>query len=87
MIELSVIVVSWNARKCVHECLTSLCRQRLSVPVEIFLVDNASTDGTPEMVREQFPQVTFVRNTDNLGFAKANNIGMRACQRPLSGAD
>jgi GT2 family glycosyltransferase len=79
-IELSVVVVSWNAKKYVQECLASLGQQILSVPVEIIIVDNASTDGTPEMVRQEFPDVKVVQNAHNLGFAKANNIGIRAAQ-------
>lgn len=75
--ELSIVVVSWNAKKYVEECLTSLHNQNLSVPIEIIVVDNASTDGTPEMVQKKFCNVTLIRNNKNLGFAKANNIGMR----------
>jgi GT2 family glycosyltransferase len=78
MVELSIIVVSWNAKQYVQECLTSLACQTLKVRSEIILVDNASSDGTPEMVRREFPGVVLIENTSNLGFAKANNIGIRA---------
>jgi GT2 family glycosyltransferase len=78
MAELSIIVVSWNAKSYVQECLASLGQQTLSVPTEIIVVDNASSDGTPEMVRQQFPEAMLIQNSDNLGFAKANNIGIRA---------
>lgn len=80
MIALSAIVVSWNAKRYVHECLTSLCNQNLNVDFEIVLVDNASSDGTPEMVRRDFPQVTVIDNSRNFGFAKANNIGIEAAR-------
>jgi GT2 family glycosyltransferase len=77
MAELSIVVVSWNAKRYVQECLTSLARQTLSIPIEIIVVDNASSDGTPEMVRQTFPGVVLIENRSNLGFAKANNIGIR----------
>jgi GT2 family glycosyltransferase len=72
----SVIVVTWNGKQYALECLTSLHEQESALPVEIIVVDNASTDGTPDAIREQFPNVLLVRNNANLGFAKANNIGM-----------
>jgi GT2 family glycosyltransferase len=80
MIELSIIVVSWNAKNYVQECLASLYAQSLSVSAEIIVVDNASSDGTPKMVRRQFGDVILIRNADNLGFAKANNVGIRAAK-------
>ena len=76
--EISVVVVSWNAKKYVEECLSSLAKQNLRIPVEIIVVDNASFDGTPAMIRERFPEVRLFQNASNLGFAKANNIGIRA---------
>jgi GT2 family glycosyltransferase len=80
MPRMSVVVVSWNARGYVHECLSSLRRQSISDYVEVIVVDNASTDGTPEMVRDVFPEVLLIRKDVNLGFARANNVGMRAAR-------
>jgi GT2 family glycosyltransferase len=77
MVELSIIIVSWNAKRYVEECLDSLSRQTLNISVEVIVVDNASSDDTPEMIRQQFPHVALIRNADNVGFAKANNIGIR----------
>jgi GT2 family glycosyltransferase len=77
MVGLSIVIVSWNTKSYVEDCLRSLCQQTLSVPTEIILVDNASADGTLEMVRRQFPLVKLIENAKNLGFAKANNIGIR----------
>ena len=48
-------------------------------PTETIVVDNASTDGSAEMVRQQFPEVMLIRNPENFGFAKANNIAIRQC--------
>ncbi len=78
MAELSIIVVSWNAKRYVEECLDSLAHQSLNIVTETIVVDNASSDGTPEMVSSRFPGVTLIRNDVNLGFATANNIGIRA---------
>lgn len=73
---LSVVIVSWNTMKLVLDCLQSLERARLGLPTEIILVDNASTDGTVEKVRELYPHAKVIRNEENLGFAKANNVGI-----------
>jgi len=75
--DISVIIVSWNARHFLEECLGTLSAVRFSRTVEIIVVDNASTDGSPEMVEGQFSHVRLIRNGQNLGFAKANNIGIR----------
>jgi GT2 family glycosyltransferase len=72
----SVVIVVWNAKKFVLECLNSLREYCASVCAEVVIVDNASTDGTPEFVAKMFPEFTLIRNSENLGFAKANNIGM-----------
>jgi len=77
---LSIVIVSWNVREDLRECLQSLLREegsRLeSGEIEIIIVDNASTDGTAEMVNLEFPQVKLLVNSQNLGYTKANNIGI-----------
>jgi GT2 family glycosyltransferase len=77
MIQLSIVIVSWNCRGHLEECLFSL-RGQTPLHTEVIVVDNASNDGTAEMVREVFTEVQFIQNESNLGFAKANNIGIRA---------
>ncbi len=74
----SVVIVTWNAKRVTLECLDSLSELEGSLPSEIIVVDNASSDGTPEAINEGFPQVRVIRNQSNLGFAKANNIGIAA---------
>src|SRR5205823_3087580 len=69
---LSVIVVSYEVRDLLHDCLASIAAQR-GVEVECWVVDNASTDGSAEMVAQQFPAIQLIRNRDNVGFAAANN--------------
>jgi len=76
-IVLSVIIVTWNARDYTLQCLKSLQAQGNALSTEIIIVDNASSDGTPESVKRAFPHVRVVQNETNLGFAKANNIGMQ----------
>jgi GT2 family glycosyltransferase len=73
---ISVIIVTWNGKRYALECLASLRSCRLADSLEIIVVDNASSDGTPEAIRTQFPEVILIENSGNLGFAKANNLGM-----------
>jgi GT2 family glycosyltransferase len=78
-VSLSVVIVSWNAKAYLEECLQSLAEDVYDGPMEIVVVDNASSDGSADMVKRQFPAVTLIRNAANLGFSKANNIGIRRC--------
>ena len=77
MIPLSVVIVAWNCRRHLEECLLSL-RDNAGMSAEIIVVDNASSDGTADMLRDRFPEVRLIQNDQNLGFATANNIGIRA---------
>src|SRR5438270_11756771 len=72
----SVVIVAWNAKKYVSECLSSLQEYCADVCSEVIVVDNASTDGTPEMIATVFPDFKLIHNAQNYGFAKANNIGI-----------
>lgn len=72
----SVIVVNWNTRDMLRDCLASI-RQQTESSHEVIVVDNASRDGSQDMVRGEFPAVQLVANTDNKGFAAANNQGIR----------
>lgn len=71
--DVSVCIANWNCRALLRRCLESLFQQNQGVSFEVIVVDNASTDGAAEMVADEFPQVTLVRNADNRGFSKANN--------------
>ncbi|MCX7859837.1 MAG: glycosyltransferase family 2 protein [Chloroflexus sp.] len=70
------IVLSWNAPTATLACLESLCRQ--SMPVEIIVVDNASSDDTVAQIAQRYPNVRLIRNERNLGFAGGMNAGIRA---------
>ncbi len=72
----SVIIVSWNARDYLVQCLNSLTVETCRYPMEIIVVDNDSTDGSPESVEREFPHVRLIRSGANLGFAKANNLAI-----------
>jgi GT2 family glycosyltransferase len=74
--EVSVIIVTWNGRQYLDACLRALAAQQ-GISFEIILVDNASTDGTIEFVRESFPSVRIVALDRNHGFAGGNNAGVR----------
>jgi GT2 family glycosyltransferase len=72
---LSVVIVNWKVRELLRECLAHLYADS-GLPRhkwEVIVVDNASVDGTPEMLREEFPAVTLIENGENVGFGKANN--------------
>lgn len=73
MKDLSVIIVSWNVRERLAECLRSIFANAGNLDLEVLVVDNASADQTAEMVPKDFPQVRLIANTENLGFSKANN--------------
>jgi len=74
MIDIAVIVVNWNAREDLRRCLQSLkSAPRPHVSHSVWVVDNASTDGSPALVASEFPDVRLIVNDDNLGFSRANN--------------
>lgn len=75
---LSVIIVSWNGRELLADCLNSLRAATTRHAREVIVVDNASQDGLPEMVRAHFPEVCLIANQENRGFAAANNQGIAA---------
>ena len=74
--DLSVIVVNWNTRELLRDCLASLQEHLAGVDHEVIVVDNASSDGSPEVVEEHFPDVRLIRNQQNVGFGRANNQAM-----------
>jgi N-acetylglucosaminyl-diphospho-decaprenol L-rhamnosyltransferase len=78
---LSVVIVSWNVRELVTRCLSTLLADldASHLDARVIVVDNASRDGTPELIRAQFPRVELIARDDNLGFAGGNNLGLRAC--------
>ena len=80
MVDLSIIIVSWNAKEYLERCIESIISGTIHHTYEIIVVDNASLDHSSEMVQEKFPQVRLIQLDNNYGFAKANNIGIRQAQ-------
>lgn len=74
-LDLSIVIVNWNTREMTRACLESTFAGLGDLSAEVIVVDNASEDGSAEMVAEAFPQAVLIRNTDNRGFAAANNQG------------
>lgn len=79
-VDISVVIVTWNVRKYVEECLKSLENQVGCPAMEVIVVDNNSSDGTAELIAEHFRHVKFIRSSSNLGFSRANNVGLRHCK-------
>ncbi len=79
-VDISVVIVGWNARHYLELCLESLAKAPPRRTMEVFVVDNASTDGSVEMIEGKFPWVKLIKSPDNLGFAKGNNVAIRQCQ-------
>jgi GT2 family glycosyltransferase len=75
---LSVCLVNWNTREDLAECLASLERACEGLEAEVIVVDNASADGSAEMVRERFPWARLIANQENLGYARGNNQAIEA---------
>jgi hypothetical protein len=73
----SIIIVNWNTRDILRNCLTSVFQQTHGMDFEVIVIDNASSDGSAQRVKSEFPQALLIENTENRGFAAANNQGMR----------
>ncbi len=78
--DLSIIIVTWNSKEFVKSCLDSILASLSGLDAEIILVDNSSSDRTVKIVEENFPGVILIENSDNLGYAKANNQGIAKSQ-------
>lgn len=74
---LSICILNWNGKDFIRECIASVYNANLSISFEIILIDNNSTDGSAEMAVLSFPDIRFVKNPDNCGFAKGNNSAIK----------
>jgi N-acetylglucosaminyl-diphospho-decaprenol L-rhamnosyltransferase len=83
MTRLAIIIVSYNSRSDLENALRSLTTPPPAVTHEIVVVDNASTDSTPAWVRERWPHIRLIASESNLGFAQANNLGVRSTASDL----
>lgn len=81
MVDLSFIIVSWNVAALLKACLESIQRARNTpYAIEIIVVDSGSSDATLAMLRQEYPQVKVLAQTENLGFTRCNNIGLAVAQ-------
>lgn len=77
MIDVSIIIVNYNTKDLILQCLQSIFEHTIDISFEVIVVDNASNDGSCDSIKEKFPQVNLVSSENNLGFGKANNLGAR----------
>ncbi|MCY3834542.1 MAG: glycosyltransferase family 2 protein [Chloroflexi bacterium] len=77
MRDLGIVIVNWNTRDLLRRCLASVYGSEGDFSFSLVVVDNASDDGSAAMVEREFPQVGLVANADNIGYPRANNIGLR----------
>jgi len=71
--DVSIIVVAWNVRELLQNCLRSVFQETKDIEFEVIYVDNGSADGSVDMVRKEFPPVRIIENRENQGFIRANN--------------
>ncbi|MBU0649088.1 glycosyltransferase family 2 protein [Patescibacteria group bacterium] len=76
---LSIIIVNWNVKDLLRKCLSTLFKYNQDIDFEVFVVDNASSDASVDMIKNEFPQVKLIANDENLGFAGANNQAIEKC--------
>src|SRR3989344_9058371 len=77
MLDLSIIIVSYNTSDFLKECLESIKKNTERLNYEIIVVDNPSSDNSVKMIKKEFPQVLLIESRKNLGFSKANNVGVK----------
>jgi len=78
MLDLAIVVLSYNVRDLLQKCLASVYASQGDFGYQVCVVDNASSDSSAEMVRREFPQTRVIANWENVGYAAGNNIGLRA---------
>ena len=75
-LDVSIVIVSFNTKSLVENCIQSIIEQSINIRYEIIVVDNASSDGTAELIQSLFVNITLIQNSVNKGFAAANNQGI-----------
>lgn len=77
-VDLGIVIVNWNTRDLLRDCLRSVQVSQGDFTCRVVVVDNASADGSADMVRAEFPDVTLIASAENEGYSRANNRGLRA---------
>lgn len=80
LVDLSIVIVAWNAQRYLDLCLASLADAPPRRTMEVLVVDNASADGTVAIVESKYPWVKLIKSSENLGFSKGNNVAIRQCR-------
>lgn len=75
--DVSIIIVNWNTRDILRDCLQSVFEQTKDISFEVIVIDNASSDDSVQMIKSEFPRVVLIENKENRGFATANNQGIQ----------
>src|ERR1041385_6716846 len=83
-VDLSIVIVSYNTRELLDDCLASIFNRKSSIELDVIVVDNASSDQSAEMVATKWPLTTLISNKNNVGFAKANNQALNICRGRLA---
>lgn len=73
----SIIIVSYNTKELLEQCINSIYTHTKDISVEIIIVDNASVDGSQQMIKNNYPHVVLIESKENLGFGRANNLGAK----------
>lgn len=79
-LNISIIIISFNTKDLLKNCIKSVYETTKNLSYEIIVVDNASTDDSPEMAEREFTEILLIRNTENLGFARANNQAIKVAK-------
>ena len=85
MKRLSIIIVNYNVKHFIEQCLLSVRAAIKGIDAEVFVVDNNSVDGSQAMLRERFPDITLIESKENLGFSAGNNLAMRIATGEFKG--
>ena len=75
--DVSIIIVNYNTKDLIKNCLHSIFKHTVGFEFEVIVVDNASNEGSRQMIKEEFPQITLIENEKNIGFGRANNLGVK----------
>ena len=83
MLDLSIVIVNYNVKEFLSQCLDSIYQSKTNYGFEVIVVDNQSSDSGEAEILSQFPKVRWINNDENLGFGKANNVGFRQPKAPI----
>jgi len=78
--DLSIVIINWNTKNLLYQCIKSIKTHTKKISLEIVIVDNFSSDGSPEMVEENFSEVILIKNKNNKGYGRAGNQGLATAQ-------